>query len=597
MLPGDKIISALPDWSGRLWFASTNGVVGTVDPKTGAVRSRPLGEKIANSFAVEDTGAVYIVSDAALYRLDGGRGRAAGTVWRKPYANSGVQKPGQSSAGSGTTPTLMGAGLVAITDNADPMNVLVYRRGSGALICRQPVFAKGASATDQSLIGTGRSLVVENNYGYSGPPATQGGKTTSPGLERVDLDAGGGCHTAWRSAERAPSVVPKLSARNGLVYTYTKDPQPSNADAWYLTALDFASGKTVYKRLGGEGLGFNNNYAPVTLGPDGTAYVGTLGGLVALRDKTPPPGAGTRLGSQAGEAAADPAARAAAGPQARAGVADGRRDAAGAARGLHARQEAAGAGSAAAVRAQCARGAEAGAAARPDRAVGRAAGGSVEARAAGSANMRRCRSSRAQEPPDRRVRLPRRLELRHVPAVELDVPRARQRLAHVAGERDRDEPVLPAPDEQRLVLQSAQPGPEAVVALRLVEVDVAQRGVERGAAARLLYARRNSSTPTADQPSRPPGTKRRTTSSITGRGVIWSRPSSGRSAFTSGVHGRPRSHASDGVSPTIRPTRAGLRKPTSNATRPPIELPIRCARSIPQASMNPHTARAKKCGS
>src|SRR3954454_6050863 len=86
--------------------------------------------------------------------------------------------------------------------------------------------------------------------------------------------------------------MPKLSARNGLGYTSTKEPQPSNADAWYLTAIDFASGTTVYKRLGGEGLGFNNNYAPVTLGPDGTAYVGTLGGLVALRDRTPPPGSG-----------------------------------------------------------------------------------------------------------------------------------------------------------------------------------------------------------------------------------------------------------------------------------------------------------------
>ena len=214
-----------------------------------------------------------------------------------------MQKPGQSSAGSGTTPTLMGDGLVAITDNADPMNVLVFRRGDGARGCRrQPVFAKGASATDQSLIGAGRSLVVENNYGYSGPAATEGGRTTSPGLERVDLDPRGGCHTAWRSAERAPSVVPKLSARNGIVYTYTKDPQPSNpsADAWYLTALDFAAGRTLYKRLGGEGLGFNNNYAPVTLGPDGTAYVGTLGGLVALRDKTPPPGAVAPSGSTGG---------------------------------------------------------------------------------------------------------------------------------------------------------------------------------------------------------------------------------------------------------------------------------------------------------
>ena len=306
VLPGDKIISALPDWGGRLWFASTSGVVGTIDPAGGSVRSRPLGEGIANSIAVEDTGAAYVVTDAALYRLEAGPTGVPDVVWREAYENSGVQKPGQSSAGSGTTPTLMGDGLVAITDNADPMNVLVYRRGRGVagprLICRQPVFEKGASATDQSLIGTSRSLVAENNYGYSGPAATQQGKTTSPGLERVDLDAGGGCHSAWRSGEHAPSVVPKLSAANGIVYTYTKDPQPQapGADAWYLTALDFDSGRTLYKRLGGEGLGHNNNYAPVTLGPDGTAYVGVLGGLIALRDKQPPPGAQAPAGGSGG---------------------------------------------------------------------------------------------------------------------------------------------------------------------------------------------------------------------------------------------------------------------------------------------------------
>jgi hypothetical protein len=306
VLPGDKIISALPDWGGRLWFASTSGVVGTIDPATGAVRSRPLGEGIANSFAVDDTGAVYIVTDTAMYRLEAGATGLPQVVWREAYENSGVQKPGQSSAGSGTTPTLMGSDLVAITDNADPMNVLVYRRGRSVagprVICRQAVFEQGASATDQSLIGTGRSLVAENNYGYSGPAATQQGRTTSPGLDRVDLDPGGGCHSAWRSAERAPSVVPKLSAANGLVYTYTKDPQPQHpsADAWYLIALDFATGRTVYKRLGGEGLGHNNNYAPVTLGPDGTAYVGVLGGLIALRDRVPPPGAQSPAGSSGG---------------------------------------------------------------------------------------------------------------------------------------------------------------------------------------------------------------------------------------------------------------------------------------------------------
>jgi hypothetical protein len=238
---------------------------------------------------------VYLVTDAAAYRLDRGPGGAPAVTWREVYENSGIAKPGQVGPGSGTTPTLLGSDLVAIADNADPMNVVVYERAKkvkGArTVCVQPVFEKGASATDNSLIGAGRSLVVENNYGYSGPASTQGGKSTAPGLERVDLDAGGGCHSVWRSPERAPTVVAKLSAANGLVYTYTKDARDDGVDAWYLTALDFRSGKTVYKRLGGEGLGHNNNYAPVTLGPDGTAYVGVLGGLVALRDRTPPPGA------------------------------------------------------------------------------------------------------------------------------------------------------------------------------------------------------------------------------------------------------------------------------------------------------------------
>src|SRR5215218_8613172 len=293
---GDKIISALPDWSGRLWFVSQQGVVGIVDRASGAVTALPLRERIGNSFAVDETGGVFVVTETAMYRLDAGASGFPVTTWRELYENSGIAKPGQVGAGSGTTPTLLGKDLVAITDNADPMNVVVYRRApstdSSRTVCLQPVFEKGASATDNSLIGAGRSLVVENNYGYAGPTSTQDGKTTTPGLERVDLDADGtGCRSVWRSQEIAPTVVPKLSAANGIVYTYTKDARPDGQDAWYLTALDFHTGKTLYKRLGGEGLGHNNNYAPVTLGPDGTAYVGVLGGLIGLRDATPPPGA------------------------------------------------------------------------------------------------------------------------------------------------------------------------------------------------------------------------------------------------------------------------------------------------------------------
>ncbi|MEA2391455.1 MAG: hypothetical protein QOK31_1564 [Solirubrobacteraceae bacterium] len=282
---GDKIISALPDWSGRIWAVSKAGVVVTIDPRTGALRSRALKEKVGNSIAVDDARAVYVVSDAALYRLYAGGDGAPRVRWRRTYANDGRMKPGQTEVGSGTTPTVMTAGpWVTITDNADPIDVVVYDRRTGARICSVPVFKRGASDTDQSLIAVGNAIVAENNYGYSGPAATEQGKSTTPGLERVDVRPGGhGCRKVWHSNEIAPSVVPKASLANGLLYTYTK-PAGERSDPWYLTALDFRTGRTVFKARAGAGLGFNNNYAPVTIGPDGTAYVGTLGGLVAVRD-------------------------------------------------------------------------------------------------------------------------------------------------------------------------------------------------------------------------------------------------------------------------------------------------------------------------
>src|SRR5439155_331159 len=106
----------LPDWSGRLWFASQHGVVGIVDAR-GTVRARDLGEPIGNSFAVGDDGGVYVVTDAAMYRFGIAPNGRPAVVWRQRYANVGRVKPGQTEQGSGTTPTLMPGGLVAITDN------------------------------------------------------------------------------------------------------------------------------------------------------------------------------------------------------------------------------------------------------------------------------------------------------------------------------------------------------------------------------------------------------------------------------------------------------------------------------------------------
>jgi hypothetical protein len=285
--PGEAIVSVLPDWDGLLWFVTTRGKVGTVEPDSGQVRVLSLdGETISNSFATDETGGVFIVTDHALYRFDATEEGGPGMTWRLEYDRGNRLKPGQVSIGSGTTPTLVGKRYVAITDNADPrMHIVVYERGKNGsgLVCQEPVFKPQEGATDNSLIAAGKSLIVENNYGYSGPLAVEGGASTTPGVTRVKF-SDEGCETVWESNETAPSVVPKVSLGAGLVYLYTKEPRDDDKDAWYLTALRYRTGETVFKRFSGEGLGFNNNYAPITVGPDGSVYVGVLGGLVRFKD-------------------------------------------------------------------------------------------------------------------------------------------------------------------------------------------------------------------------------------------------------------------------------------------------------------------------
>jgi hypothetical protein len=289
----ERVTSALPDFDGNIWFVSKkSGKIGTISRKTGRIRMIRLGEEIENSFAV-DRGAIYIVSDKRMYRFSATAKGTPKVDWKVTYANSGIRKPSQVDAGSGTTPTIMAGGYVAITDNADPMNVVVYRkathlrRGQKRVVCEVPVFRKGASATENSLITAGRSLIVENNYGYQDPFGPKAGALTEPGVTRVDVNAKGtGCRTVWRNrTERAPTVVPKLSTGTGLMYLYTRDKDPNGSQPWFWTAIDFRTGKTVWKKLAGTGPSYNNNYAGLAIGPDKTAYLGTIGGMLALRDK------------------------------------------------------------------------------------------------------------------------------------------------------------------------------------------------------------------------------------------------------------------------------------------------------------------------
>jgi len=282
----DCLVGLMPDWSGRIWWVSQDGRVGFVDPGTGEVRLLELGEEIAGSLSVGEDGGVYVVSVEALYRLGVDRADRPVVRWRTIYDRGTEQKDGQPSRGSGTTPTLLPSGLVAITDNADPkMNVQFYAVEDGDLVCQRAVFSDGQSATGTSLVAVGpRAVVVENNYGYTGPLSTVLGRTTPGGFARVEV-VDGACSVTWTSPQVGPTSVAKVSLANGLVYAYTQRSSLLGVNAWYFTAISARTGRTAFSVRTGIGTLFDNHHSAVTLGPDGSAYVATLGGLVRIRDR------------------------------------------------------------------------------------------------------------------------------------------------------------------------------------------------------------------------------------------------------------------------------------------------------------------------
>ncbi len=286
----DPITAVMPDHQGLIWWVTRHARIGTLNPATGAVKAIQLkGEEIQNGFSVATDG-VSIVSDHALYHFTASPDGTPQQLWRERYDRGTGRKIGSINQGSGTTPTLMGERYVAITDNADErMNVLVYRRDPGfqgqRLICQVPVFTRGASTTDNSLIGWNRSIIVENNHGYRNALVQRDWQAVAGGISRIDIrEDESGCDVVWTSPERAPSVVPKLSLGNGLAYFYTFQQQSDGQLDWYLMALDSETGETVFKINTGRGSKFDNNWSPITIGPDGTAYIGTLRGLVAVKD-------------------------------------------------------------------------------------------------------------------------------------------------------------------------------------------------------------------------------------------------------------------------------------------------------------------------
>jgi len=300
--PGDNINGLLADWRGRIWFVVKNaGRVGVLDPVTGSIKTLALEGSITNSFAI-DRDAVYVATTQKMYRIGLDPDGVPQMIWEDGYQNIGdPPKPGQLSAGTGTTPTVLGDGkYVAIADNADQVHVVVYRtdeklkRNEDRIVCEVPVFKQGEGADENSLIGSGRSLIAYNCYGNDLTKIMWTGTTvpSKPGIARVDIDPNGkGCRLVWENdAVFVRDEAMKMSTRTGLVYVVSRKydtvagyPDPG-LDVAYFTAIDFRTGKVIWERQLGTGFNFDG-FEVDLIGPDGTAYIPQFGGLIALRDK------------------------------------------------------------------------------------------------------------------------------------------------------------------------------------------------------------------------------------------------------------------------------------------------------------------------
>ena len=77
----------------------------------------------------------------------------------------------------------------------------------------------------------------------------------------------------------------KASWATGLVYAYTKRPSWTGVSSWYVTAIDAATGRTMWSVRTGTGMLMNNDHAAITIAPDGSLWIATLAGLVRVRDR------------------------------------------------------------------------------------------------------------------------------------------------------------------------------------------------------------------------------------------------------------------------------------------------------------------------
>ena len=283
-LPENAYINdAVLDFDGQLWFTTSMGMVGYVDKVDQKVETYTFPEGLQNQLAIDSKG-VYVLTHEYLNKLSIQEDGEIKLLWRSPYDHSAGLN-GLVASGSGTSPTLLGNNddLIAIADNGTPnMHMNVYHRSDGRLICSVPVFSTNNTGCENSLIGYGNDVVIEDNGGFE--LFFGDAQNTNKGLIKIHVrDDLSGADIVWENYDLKASTTPTLSTANGLIYSYCVKEGQGGSDAWFLSMVDWETGETVYEYWVGSGKNFADMLQPVVIN-SGAFYIGTNTGLLVIRD-------------------------------------------------------------------------------------------------------------------------------------------------------------------------------------------------------------------------------------------------------------------------------------------------------------------------
>lgn len=308
----DQIVGMNLTYDGYIAFATAAGVVGVVDRNFTDFKYINLNnEEISNSIACDEDGGIYVVTAKKMYRVQWTGSELTTNEnqggWEASYETGSGVAGIRLGAGSGSTPTLMGYGnqdkLVVLTDGQDLMHIVLMWRDKipsdwqqipGTLdrriAAQVPVTFGNPSATkslsEQSPCVRDYGVLIVNNElkGSSGNTVgdllLSGNPANSPrGAEKFIWDPKTReIKSAWVNRDISwPNGIPCMSAPSNLAYCVGQ-----HNGVWNFSALDWTTGRLIFRYPLNNNLNFNSAYASTQVGIGRSLYSGTLFGLVGM---------------------------------------------------------------------------------------------------------------------------------------------------------------------------------------------------------------------------------------------------------------------------------------------------------------------------